>query len=234
MFRKSYGSVGTLPTPSISSVVQQLTNYRITVDIGLIQSFYPITYEIFADGVSIASGTLASSIPAAQVYGAFQYDVGTYAQGKDITYKLTTLSQTRTSLPYTTSYAVFGGSFSSVIFNPVDTNAYTDPSEPTKYSWNMSIEDMITDAGYTNPNISMFFEWTTAAGVTYPDSQTITSTWAAHGGGILTFASIGAEGGAFAKLSPHTVSGGNKFRFHITVSAAGYSQTFDYNVFTNV
>lgn len=234
MFRKSYGSVGTLATPLILYVRQNQNNYRIGVTVGSLQSFFPITYEIFADGVSIATGTLASSSPALTDFGTIEYDVGTYTEGKEITYTVTTLSQSKTSMGMTASYVRFGGSFVGITFNPVDTNAYTDPSEGTKYSWNAEIADMIPDLGYYNPVVSYFMEWDTVVGTTYPDNQTITDSWSGFGGGAFARASVGAEGGTLAKLSPHTVSGGNKFRFHVTVSAAGYSQTYDYTVFTNV
>jgi hypothetical protein len=234
MFRKSYGSVGTLATPLILYVRQNQNNYRIGVTVGNLQSFFPITYEIFADGVSIATGTLASSSPALTDFGTIEYDVGTYTEGKEITYTVTTLSQSKTSIGMTASYVRFSGSFSGITFDPVGANAYTDPSEGTKYSWRIYIDNLIVDAGYYNPVISYFFEWDTVAGTTYPNTQTINSSWVGHPGGTFTEGSVGNEGGALSKLSPHTVSGGNKFRFHVTVSVAGYSQTYDYTVFTNV
>lgn len=225
MFRSTPSTaVPTLATPTITAVYQNSTAYNADITIGACDSRYPITYTMYADGVSVGTGTVVSNTAGSQTIGSVTISGTGYAAGKSITVKLSSLGvDSTTSAAFVTTYPVFSGTFG---FTSTTGNAFTD-TLPTRY-WRAEDIALAANPGYYNAILTIQWQWKVAGGGSYTASDTRAVAWPSDG----NYSSSSDTDSVYltaAHYSPNTT-----FLLTVTASAAGYTSSAQtYGPFTS-
>lgn len=224
MFRSMPSTaVPVLATPTITDVYQNTTAYNIDISVGACDSRYPITYIVYEDGVSIATGTLVNFTAGLQTVGTSTISAPTYKVGKSITVKITSLGVSVTSSAYVSVYSVFSGTFA---FTNTTGNAYTDAT-PTRY-WRAEDIALATNPGYYNAILNIKWDWKVTGGGSYTATTNRNVAWPANG----NFSHTSDDDSVFltaAHYLPNTT-----FLLTVTASTAGYTSSAQvYGPFTS-
>ena len=100
------GSFTPLPTASISSVGQYVTNFAVNFSLGSLQTFSVITVEILVDDVSVHSYGIGPYYTTADLTG-LGIAAGTYAKDAVVKIRLTRGEEVTTSSGFTATYDLF-------------------------------------------------------------------------------------------------------------------------------